>query len=115
MEGMCKETAPLPSKCGFPGDFLADVRPCMGKNVGLEPKGLSPSKKGPGFKISLAPLGDGGVWVLVEQCQWSPVAGRRCRAPESSWSRDTAIPCPSSGLPEPGDTSSTCPDCASTL
>lgn len=51
MEGMCKETAPLPSKCGFPGDFLADVRQCMGKNVGLEPKGLSPSKKGPGFKI----------------------------------------------------------------
>lgn len=31
VEGSCKETAPLPYKCGFPGDFLADVRQCMGK------------------------------------------------------------------------------------
>lgn len=50
VEGTCKETAPLPYKRGFPGDFLADVRQCMGKTLAWSLrcswKGLCPSKKG---------------------------------------------------------------------
>lgn len=63
VEGAFKETAPLPQKCGFPGDFLADVRQCTGKTSAwnLRPswEGVVPIQKGALFK-SWVPLGPPG-------------------------------------------------------
>lgn len=128
VEGTCKETAPLPYKCGFPGDFLADVRQCMGKtstwSLRCSWEGAVPIQNG-ALLQNLA----WSLWVHQEGplrgdgecgCQRSDANGLLWQGegaePQGAAGAETQPPSAPAPLSQSlGDTTSACPDCASAL